>query len=69
MISWPTPNSSELFLLCLIELAREVDAFWVLPSAFYTLSYSFNAPFSDADDRFGMEIFYGVVHASTRLSE
>jgi hypothetical protein len=68
-ISWEPPPAIT-FVIRLIELAREVDVLWVLPTAFYELACSFNKP-SDFPDSLGVEIFHGAVYngTSTRLSE
>ncbi|KAJ7490870.1 hypothetical protein FB451DRAFT_1221294 [Mycena latifolia] len=43
--------------IAVIQLAREVDALWVLPTAFYRLSSRFNTPSSGL----GTVIFHGTV--------
>ncbi|KAJ7119171.1 hypothetical protein C8R44DRAFT_673523 [Mycena epipterygia] len=43
IMSWPHPDSAPNFRLCVVQLAREVDALWVLPLAFYELSAAFSA--------------------------
>ncbi|KAJ7084655.1 hypothetical protein B0H15DRAFT_910943 [Mycena belliarum] len=40
--SWPKPTTPQ-YSICAIELAREVDALWVLPAAFYRLSSNITA--------------------------
>ncbi|KAJ7119181.1 hypothetical protein C8R44DRAFT_707532 [Mycena epipterygia] len=61
IMSWLAPDD-DAHNMCVIELAREVDAPWVLPIAFYNLS----AAFSEV----GSDIFHGAVFngVSTSLS-
>ncbi|KAJ7230349.1 hypothetical protein GGX14DRAFT_410493 [Mycena pura] len=40
-ISWPFPKDRSC-LICVIQLARETEALWVLPETFYTLSSTRN---------------------------
>ncbi|KAJ7637223.1 hypothetical protein B0H17DRAFT_961266 [Mycena rosella] len=60
-MSWPWPDVPT-FTLCVIQLAREVDALWVLPLAFYDLSTGCNMPKDSPKPRIGREIFHGAVH-------
>ncbi|KAJ7490871.1 hypothetical protein FB451DRAFT_1124430 [Mycena latifolia] len=43
VMSWLAPPGDS-FNICVVQLAREVDALWVLPVAFYDLSSAFNTP-------------------------
>ncbi|KAJ6567045.1 hypothetical protein B0H19DRAFT_939766 [Mycena capillaripes] len=51
--SWPHP-SPVTYRIFIIQLAREVDASWILPTAFYNLSVSF--------DTLGMDVFHGATY-------
>ncbi|KAJ7226068.1 hypothetical protein GGX14DRAFT_349655 [Mycena pura] len=53
IITWPIPDDIT-YIICSIQLAREVDALWVLPDAFYSLATYF--------DQLGWNIFRGVVY-------
>ncbi|KAJ7119164.1 hypothetical protein C8R44DRAFT_673506 [Mycena epipterygia] len=57
--SWPTPESLTS-RLCVIQLAREVDALWVLPLAFYNLAAIL--------PRIGSDIFHGAVYNGVPVS-
>ncbi|KAJ7490872.1 hypothetical protein FB451DRAFT_1124434 [Mycena latifolia] len=59
LISWMWPDD-DAFQICVIQLAREVDALWLLPTAFYDLSSSY--------DQHGRKIFHGVVYNGTPTS-
>ncbi|KAJ7119165.1 hypothetical protein C8R44DRAFT_878665 [Mycena epipterygia] len=61
IVSWPWPEE-DAHTICVIQLAREVDALWVLPGAFYNLSADFYSV--------GSNVFHGVVYngAPTSLS-
>ncbi|KAJ7700676.1 hypothetical protein B0H17DRAFT_925098 [Mycena rosella] len=61
IMSWPFPDGTPTFKICVIQLAREVDALWVLPLAFYDLSTSFNMP-TDFPEAIGRGIFHGAVY-------
>ncbi|KAJ7435940.1 hypothetical protein FB451DRAFT_1571260 [Mycena latifolia] len=65
IMSWPQPDAVEQ--ICVIQLAREVDALWVLPTAFYELSSSFNTP-EGFSGRIGGEIFHGTVYNGIPIS-
>ncbi|KAJ7061513.1 hypothetical protein C8F01DRAFT_1369043 [Mycena amicta] len=41
IISWPAPVD-KLYLIASIQLAREVDALWILPAAFYHLACNYD---------------------------
>ncbi|KAF7353917.1 hypothetical protein MVEN_01077800 [Mycena venus] len=60
--SWSIPEDS-ISRMRAILIAREVDAPWILPRAFYTLAVNF--------DKLGMAVFNGAVYkgVETRLSE
>ncbi|KAJ7829985.1 hypothetical protein B0H14DRAFT_3143701 [Mycena olivaceomarginata] len=51
--SWNRPEE-QAYKMCVVQLAREVDALWILPTAFYSLSTSSAA--------LGTEIFHGTVY-------
>ncbi|KAJ7119170.1 hypothetical protein C8R44DRAFT_878670 [Mycena epipterygia] len=53
IMTWPDPETLT-FKLCVIQLAREVDALWVLPVAFYRLAASFR--------KLGRAVFNGAVY-------
>ncbi|KAJ7061527.1 hypothetical protein C8F01DRAFT_1057450 [Mycena amicta] len=40
--SWPAPNDFDEFLVCCVQLAREVDTPWTLPNIFYLLGCRYN---------------------------
>ncbi|KAJ7490854.1 hypothetical protein FB451DRAFT_1079609 [Mycena latifolia] len=52
-VSWPTPLD-QAFEIRVIQIAREVDAPWVLPTAFYRLSSTFKI--------LGTDIFHGTIY-------
>ncbi|KAJ7932802.1 hypothetical protein B0H13DRAFT_2307459 [Mycena leptocephala] len=51
-ISWGRPTE-RTYLIATIQLAREVDAPWILPSAFYELAFNYR--------ELGKAVFHGVV--------
>ncbi|KAJ7119176.1 hypothetical protein C8R44DRAFT_189565 [Mycena epipterygia] len=53
VVSWPWPDDFT-YNMCVIELAREVEALWVLPTAFYVLSTAYQ--------KLGSIIFHGTVY-------
>ncbi|KAJ7689870.1 hypothetical protein B0H17DRAFT_1202107 [Mycena rosella] len=57
--SWPG-TTVVAAITCVIQLAREVDALWILPTAFYQLSACFSVP--HIGRHIGMEIFHGTVY-------
>ncbi|KAJ7119097.1 hypothetical protein C8R44DRAFT_878604 [Mycena epipterygia] len=59
IMSWPHPDTPN-FRLSVIQLAREVDALWILPIAFYRLSFAFNM--------IGSEIFQGAAYNGLPVS-
>ncbi|KAJ7689821.1 hypothetical protein B0H17DRAFT_1202070 [Mycena rosella] len=61
VLSWPLPPTSTSFGVFTIQLAREVEALWILPQAFYDLSTCFL-------DGKGAEIFHGTVYNGTPTS-
>ncbi|KAJ7221400.1 hypothetical protein GGX14DRAFT_669607 [Mycena pura] len=48
------PNHDKGYIVCAIQLAREVGALWVLPAAFYALSTVFDS------DTLGRNVFHDV---------
>ncbi|KAJ6500863.1 hypothetical protein C8R45DRAFT_979375 [Mycena sanguinolenta] len=52
-LSWPIPGDRASRIRA-IQIAREVDAPWILPRAFYTLSLNFS--------NLGMSIFHGTIY-------
>ncbi|KAJ7910694.1 hypothetical protein B0H13DRAFT_2272324 [Mycena leptocephala] len=52
MCSWDWPTE-KTYMIAIIQLAREVDALWILPSAFYELAFNYGT--------LGKAIFHGVV--------
>ncbi|KAJ7142089.1 hypothetical protein C8R43DRAFT_1016277 [Mycena crocata] len=60
--SWNRPTLSA-YRIFVIQLAREVDALWILPSAFYSLAFSFVAQ--------DIGIFHGTIYngVPTSLSQ
>ncbi|KAF7314938.1 hypothetical protein MIND_00007800 [Mycena indigotica] len=54
--SWPCPTDSS-YLICCLQLAREVEALWTLPRIFYTLSSNFDIL---SDRLFHGAIFQGI---------
>ncbi|KAJ7684253.1 hypothetical protein DFH06DRAFT_1072821 [Mycena polygramma] len=56
--SWEYPDEPA-FRIRAIELARQVDATWILPRAFYSLSNQF--------DDLGAAIFHGTVHGGVQV--
>ncbi|KAJ7435943.1 hypothetical protein FB451DRAFT_1153424 [Mycena latifolia] len=65
LISWMWPDD-DTFQICVIQLAREVDALWLLPTAFYDLSSSFNNAWHGGG--LGREIFHSAVYNGTPTS-
>ncbi|KAJ7119091.1 hypothetical protein C8R44DRAFT_707401 [Mycena epipterygia] len=59
IMSWPGPDS-DVSHMCTIQLAREIDAPWVLPLAFYNLSAVFH--------EVGNIIFHGAVYNGLPVS-
>ncbi|KAJ7119085.1 hypothetical protein C8R44DRAFT_625218 [Mycena epipterygia] len=59
IMSWPGPDS-DVAHMCTIQLAREIDALWVLPLAFYALSAAFST--------IGSGIFQGVTYNGLPVS-
>ncbi|KAF7314941.1 BTB domain-containing protein [Mycena indigotica] len=57
IVSWKPPLDRS-FLICVIALAREVDALWILPNAFYDLTFHFDAL---QDNIFHENLFDGVI--------
>ncbi|KAJ7221395.1 hypothetical protein GGX14DRAFT_353743 [Mycena pura] len=51
--TWP-PNHDKGYIVCAIQLAREVGALWVLPAAFYALLTVFDS------DTLGRNVFHDV---------
>ncbi|KAJ6548096.1 hypothetical protein DFH09DRAFT_628608 [Mycena vulgaris] len=51
--SWSLPDDPSS-RICVIQLAREVDALWILPAAFYRMSVAFR--------KLGRGIFHGTVY-------
>ncbi|KAJ6567036.1 hypothetical protein B0H19DRAFT_1374367 [Mycena capillaripes] len=58
--SWDAPDDNWTHVVTAIQLAREVDAPWILPSAFYDLAFGYNI--------LGAVIFQGVVRNGVRSS-
>ncbi|KAK7020331.1 hypothetical protein R3P38DRAFT_2967546 [Favolaschia claudopus] len=56
--SWESPSDAT-FTLRAIQLARVVDAPWILPAAFYALSSNFN--------RVGLVAFHGVLYNGVEI--
>ncbi|KAJ6630389.1 hypothetical protein B0H10DRAFT_2208051 [Mycena sp. CBHHK59/15] len=61
--SWTWPEPPALSFLFLIQLAREVDAPWILPYTFYLVAASFHA--------LGVSVFHGTLYNGmpTKLTE
>ncbi|KAJ7494274.1 hypothetical protein B0H11DRAFT_2392517 [Mycena galericulata] len=57
--SWSRPNVAS-YRICLIELAREVEAVWILPAAFYWLSANWS--------ELGSKIFHGTDYNGVPVS-
>ncbi|KAJ7490874.1 hypothetical protein FB451DRAFT_1079640 [Mycena latifolia] len=58
-VSWNDPGSTA-YCISAIGLSREVNALWILPYAFYSMSAAFKS--------LGMSIFHGTVHNGARAS-
>ncbi|KAJ7100480.1 hypothetical protein C8R44DRAFT_888299 [Mycena epipterygia] len=57
-MSWPDPDFSFPYEVFVTELAREIDALWILPRAFYELSSAFSL------SKLSTQVFDGAVYAS-----
>ncbi|KAJ7061520.1 hypothetical protein C8F01DRAFT_1369051 [Mycena amicta] len=65
IVSWRAPDDRS-FLICVIALAREVDATWILPNAFYDLTFHFDAL---QENIFHDVLFEGVIPAALSRKE
>ncbi|KAF7331369.1 hypothetical protein MKEN_00014700 [Mycena kentingensis (nom. inval.)] len=65
IMSWPPPTDKS-YLICVIALARECDATWILPNAFYDLTFHFDAL---QENIFHDVVFDGVIPAALNRKE